>query len=122
MPCDTGEKGSARQRRRLCFAKTEKSLATLLNGLTHSWSARPHLFSLASGNHAPLLDAVRDAGAAVPAPATLRFYCLAYAAFRVGQTTLCAQMIGHDPDDQARLWRARDGYRDQLARLLDAAS
>ncbi len=72
---------------------------------------------------AVLLAAVREAGAVVPAPAALRFYCLAYAAFRVGQTALCAQMISHDPRDQARLWRARYDYRAQLTRLLlDAAS
>jgi hypothetical protein len=67
----------------------------------------------------PLLHAVREAEALPPA-ATLTFYCMAYAAFRVGQTSLCAGMLAHDPDEQARLWRAHAVYRDALTRLLDS--
>ena len=65
---------------------------------------------------APLLAAYQAAGGErLPAP-TLAFYRLAYAAFRAGQCVLCAEMSGHDPAEQARLWAARDRYRDLLAR------
>lgn len=51
-------------------------------------------------------------------PATLRFYGAAYAAFRVGQTTLCADMMAFDQNEQARLRHAAAGYRDALARAI----
>ncbi len=48
----------------------------------------------------------------------LAAYQLAYAAFRVGQTHLCANMSSHDPNEQARLWGAYNIYKETLARLL----
>jgi hypothetical protein len=49
----------------------------------------------------------------------LTFYRMAYAAFRVGQCTLCAGMNAPDPEEPPRLGRAAAFYRDQLARLLE---
>lgn len=48
----------------------------------------------------------------------LTFYRMAYAAFRAGQTHLCAQMSGYDPAEQARLWQAYSRYKEQLRQLL----
>ena len=53
-------------------------------------------------------------------PNVVIFYRMAYAAFRVGQTHLCAQMSGHDLEEQARLWQAYSVYREQLHTLLAA--
>lgn len=55
-------------------------------------------------------------------PATLTFYRLAYAAFRLGQTTLCAGMLPEGDDERERLERAAARYRDELSRLLESAS
>ncbi len=56
-------------------------------------------------------------GQSVPSD-ILTFYRMAYAAFRAGQTQLCAQMSAHDPAEQARLWQAYSHYKEQLRRLL----
>jgi hypothetical protein len=69
---------------------------------------------------APLLASVRASGGPVIPPALLTFYRMAYAAFRLGQCSLCAGMCAHDPDEQARLWRVSTGYREELERLLDS--
>ncbi|MCU1503416.1 MAG: hypothetical protein JWM12_2770, partial [Ilumatobacteraceae bacterium] len=50
----------------------------------------------------------------------LRFHELAYAAFRMGQTTMCASMT-NDRAERARLRAAAGRYRGQLAALLDVA-
>jgi hypothetical protein len=62
---------------------------------------------------APLLDA---AGPGI----ALAFYRLAYAAFRRGQTAFCAGLVGHEPEEQARLRRAAAFYGEALARLLES--
>ncbi|HEX8682908.1 MAG TPA: hypothetical protein VF707_11375, partial [Ardenticatenaceae bacterium] len=67
---------------------------------------------------APLRDAFHAAGGAPIPPAALTFYRLAYAAFRVGQSSLCAHATSHDPAEQARLWHAYGCYREEIARLL----
>ncbi|HEX8598577.1 MAG TPA: hypothetical protein VF952_08690 [Chloroflexia bacterium] len=65
-----------------------------------------------------LLEAFYGArGDPIP-PSALIFYRMAYAAFRVGQCHMCANMAAHDPAEQARLWSAYDRYREQLAGLL----
>jgi hypothetical protein len=72
-------------------------------------------WGLDAATAAPLLTAYQAAdGDPLPA-ATLTFYRQAYAAFRAGQCDLCAQMSGHDPGEQDRLWAARDRYRAVLA-------
>jgi hypothetical protein len=67
---------------------------------------------------AHLLDAFHAAGGTPILPVALTFYRLAYAAFRVGQSSLCAHATSHDPAEQARLWHAYNGYREEIARLL----
>lgn len=63
---------------------------------------------------APLLDAA--------GPGTeLAFYRLAYAAFRLGQTSFCAGLVAHDPEEQGRLRRAAAFYGETLTRLLASA-
>ncbi|HEU5014761.1 MAG TPA: hypothetical protein VFT66_19730, partial [Roseiflexaceae bacterium] len=60
-----------------------------------------------------LLDAYHAAGGEpFPAP-LLTFYRLAYAAFRLGQTSMCAQM-SNDEAEQARLWQAAERYKNAL--------
>ncbi len=54
-------------------------------------------------------------------PDIITFYQMAYAAFRAGQTHLCAQMSGYDLEEQARLWQAYTRYKEQLRRLLAPA-
>jgi hypothetical protein len=62
---------------------------------------------------APLLAAYATAGGVPIHPATLHVYRLAYAAYRLGQCHLCAQMSG-DPAEAARLWTAAAFYRAAL--------
>lgn len=62
----------------------------------------------------PLIEGVRRAGMPVPLSETLTFYRMAYAAFRMGQCLLCADMTPHDPDEQTRLWRAAERYKETL--------
>jgi len=66
-----------------------------------------------------LLKAFQDAGGSEIKAATLTFYRMAYTAFRVGQTSLCAGMAAQDPDEQARLWQAYGRYKAELARLME---
>jgi len=49
----------------------------------------------------------------------LRFYCVAYAAFKVGMTALCAGMWSNDADEKARLDEAYVFYLHQLRVLTD---
>ncbi len=71
--------------------------------------------------HIQLLDAYHMAGGE-PFPAPLfTLYRLAYAAFRLGQTTMCVQMSG-DAADQARLWQAAECYKALLADALNGAA
>ena len=85
-------------------------------------------WQLQEADAAPLLEAAQttlqslmpkgtDLDAAIP-PDILRAYQLAYAAFRAGQTHLCANMSGYDPAEQARLWQAYHFYKETLARLM----
>ncbi len=76
-------------------------------------------WGLDEGAAAPLLAAYQAAGGPALRPAPLRFYRMAYAAFRTGQCALCADMLAHDPDEQARLRRAWARYRNELAGLLE---
>ena len=75
-------------------------------------------WELSGDAEARLLAAFAEAGGEAGSPAVLRFYRLAYAAFRAGQTALCAGMTA-DHSEQERLWRAHARYRDQLRRLLE---
>jgi hypothetical protein len=70
---------------------------------------------------------MNDAGAAllltelaelIPTKA-LRFYGAAYAAFRLGLSTLCAAMTQPEDAEYSRLQRAAEFYRNQLAQLLE---
>ncbi len=66
----------------------------------------------------PLLQAFEAVGG-VPAPDdVLTFYRLAYAAFRLGQCAMSADVSAHDPEEQARLWGAAERYGAEGARLL----
>ncbi len=69
---------------------------------------------------APLLTAFWENGGAISPLPILHFYCMAYDAFRMGQTSFCADMLGYDPDDQARLRRDSAYYRKELERRLNA--
>jgi hypothetical protein len=64
----------------------------------------------------PLLAAFVAAGGELPPPATLMFYRLAYAAFRLGQCEMCAGVA--DSGEQGRLREAGGFYRRQLECLL----
>lgn len=67
---------------------------------------------------AHLLDSYHTVGGQPVAAPLLAFCRLAYAAFRLGQTTLCAQ-IAPDPAEQARLWRAAALYRAAITDELE---
>jgi hypothetical protein len=67
---------------------------------------------------AVLLQPIRQSGITFTEPA-LRFYCIAYAAFRVGQTHLSAESKTLDLADRERLRKASVGYREQLARIIN---
>lgn len=75
-------------------------------------------WGLTEHSAAPLLEAAREGGGRAVSLPALAFYRRAYAAFRLGQCTLCAQMSGHDPGEQDRLRRASAFYRAALSRLL----
>ncbi len=66
----------------------------------------------------PLLEAYGDAGGDLVSGDVLAFYRLAYAAFRMGQCALCADMAAHDPQEQARLRAATERYQAEVRRLL----
>jgi hypothetical protein len=63
----------------------------------------------------PFLEALQAAGAPRFHEEALHFYSLAYAAFRLGQCSLCAQMTG-DGEEQSRLYAAAESYRRWLRR------
>ena len=67
----------------------------------------------------PLLGAFEAAGGPPVPPPLLTFYRMAYAAFRVGMGSMCADMSGHDSDEQARLRAAAGSYTRELARLIE---
>jgi hypothetical protein len=65
-----------------------------------------------------LLEAFYSAGGEhIPLPA-LTFYHVAYAALRMGQCHMCANMSAHDPEEQGRLWSAYNRYKNQLEELV----
>lgn len=72
---------------------------------------------------AALIDAARGrlGEGEIPAGA-LRFYRLAYAAFRMGQCGLCAQTLERSPSERARLRCAQAYYRADVIRQLDAGA
>jgi hypothetical protein len=75
-------------------------------------------WNLDDATAAPLLAGYDAAGGPPYGSDLLTFYRLAYLAFRAGQAALCAGMVGHDPDEQARLWTAQSRYAVMLERLL----
>ena len=93
---------------------------TLVGKQCYLWDAAGAVVEWELDNASAVLfiDAVQQAaGEATPAQA-LTFYRLAYAAFRIGQTALCARISGHDPDEQARLWRSHEFYKGALRTAL----
>jgi hypothetical protein len=68
----------------------------------------------------PLFAGYLAAGGPSIAPQFLRFYTMAYLAFRAGQARMCAVVSGHDPDEQARLWAAHYRYSTALRLALAA--
>jgi hypothetical protein len=70
----------------------------------------------------PLIDAFRAAGAAEVPRESMSFYRAAYAAFRVGMASTCADMSGHDPTERDRLRAAEAFYRRELARVTGVNS
>jgi len=90
----------------------KQSLAWDIAGAISEWQ-------LDDSDEVRLLLAIRNAGIEFD-PAFLFFHRLAYAAFRMGQTSLCAGLSSLGPPEQARLCRAQAGYRNELNRLLKA--
>jgi hypothetical protein len=54
-------------------------------------------------------------------PAALQFYHAAYAAFRMGLTSLSATQAGDDPEEKQRLLTASEHYKQKLTHLLAQA-
>jgi hypothetical protein len=79
-------------------------------------------WSLGSAATATLLKGFRNAGGQYLEGETFTFYQLAYAAFRTGLSTMCANMSANDPVEQDRLWRAYESYRAKLATTLSLLS
>jgi hypothetical protein len=48
----------------------------------------------------------------------LTYYKIGYAAFRMGQMTLCADALAHDPEDQERTRRSAQYYQAKVNELL----
>ncbi|HEX8235684.1 MAG TPA: hypothetical protein VF600_06975 [Abditibacteriaceae bacterium] len=67
------------------------------------------------------LQELANNGLTVPVHA-LAFYRMAYAAFRLGQCTMCAEMSTHDPNEQRRLGHAATIYKTQLTTLLETVA
>lgn len=65
-----------------------------------------------------LLGAHRAAGGETVQPAALRFYELAYAAFRAGEVVLCASGLPEGDAERERLERARSLYCAEVERAL----
>jgi hypothetical protein len=59
----------------------------------------------------PLLTALQEAGTPSTHTDVLTFYRMAYAAFRMGQCSLCEGLSSHDPAEQPRLRDAYSYYR-----------
>ncbi len=74
-------------------------------------------WNLAAPACARLLSTVRNAGVEVNSEA-LTFYGLAYAAFRMGQSSLCAGLHESNPAEQFRLRHATAAYREALQAWL----
>lgn len=70
---------------------------------------------LNSAQQAALLQAFHVAGGPHLPPEVLHFHRLAYAAFRLGQCHICANMLAHDPNEQQRLWTAYAEYKGVLS-------
>lgn len=66
-----------------------------------------------------ILAAFTGAGGEYVAPISLRYYCLAYAAFRAGQTHLCAAIVGAGAEQQ-RLTRASSDYQRTMIALISS--
>ncbi len=77
-------------------------------------------WDLSLGVAQPMLQPLREAGIRLNMPA-LRFYQMAYAAFRMGMTSLCAGQSPADTAETNRLERAAAAYRHMLQRLLNAS-
>lgn len=73
-------------------------------------------WGLDDGAARPLLEGFAKAGGEPPPAMALGFYCLAYAAFRLGQCVMCAGMV--DAAERRRLEAAGGFYRSQLERRL----
>ncbi len=93
---------------------------TLIGRQSFAWDVAGAIieWKLSDTATASLLAALQDAGNEIIPPDVLRFHLLAYAAFRLGQCSLCAAIAGHDAPEQFRLERAGDLYREALARHL----
>jgi hypothetical protein len=74
-------------------------------------------WNLTEAGTSSLLAAIRAAGIDIE-PSALAFYRLAFAAFRLGQSALCASLIMDNPCEQARLEAAARRYRNQLQNEL----
>ncbi|MDB6123175.1 MAG: glutamate-semialdehyde -aminomutase-like protein [Pedosphaera sp.] len=73
-------------------------------------------FTIASA--APLVRAVNDAFTSAINADALTFYCMAYAAFQMGQASLCADLCNVNPGEKTRLKSAVAFYRNQLVMEL----
>lgn len=93
---------------------------TLVGRQSASWDVAGALveWGLNEDTARPLLQAYGGAGGDLAPLDVLAFYRLAYAAFRMGQCALCADMLAHDPQEQARLYAAMGYYRAEVGRLL----
>lgn len=77
-------------------------------------------WNLSEQNARPLFAAMAKHGIQFNS-AVMRFFTLAYAAFRLGQTTLCAGMSAPDETEKSRLRDAAKFYADQCAARIASA-
>jgi hypothetical protein len=77
-------------------------------------------WNLKAASVAPLLSAMNASGVAIN-PDALAFYCMAYAAFRMGQASFCANLCSDNLSEQVRLKSAAAFYREQLIAQLNAS-
>jgi hypothetical protein len=96
---------------------------TVVGPQTWMWDAAGTIseWNLSEEDGALFLRQLASEGLFAPV-STLPFYRMAYAAFRLGQCTLCAQMSTHDSQEQQRLWGAVTLYTTQLSSLLEHAT
>ena len=66
----------------------------------------------------PLLNPLQRAGIRVQTE-TLRFYCQAYSAFRLGMVSICKQQVNGDTSERARLEQAHARYGSSLRRFIN---